>query len=230
MTIYKSFIRSHFVYDDAVYDRASNKSLHQNPESLQYSTAIAITVAIRRTSSEMLFQELGLETLKSTRWLRKLCLFYKLMKEKSPAYFSQQIPENNTSYTTKRVQKVKSLFSRQKQTFSNIISFPQLQWNGIRLMLIFVTRLLKFIRSEPNQMFNVDCSKELKFLSRIRLGLSHLPDHKFRHNFQDCINPISSCVQEIETSTHFLLHCCDYHFARQTLFKKSNKIDSTTLK
>ena len=62
VTIYKSFIRPHFDYGDVIYDRAYNESLHQNFESLQYSAAIAITGAIRETSSEKLFQELGLET------------------------------------------------------------------------------------------------------------------------------------------------------------------------
>ena len=35
---------------------------------------------------EKLFQQLGLEPLKSKRWLEKLCLLYKLIKEKSLAY------------------------------------------------------------------------------------------------------------------------------------------------
>ena len=40
--------------------------------SLQYSAAIAITGEIRGTQSDKLFQELGLETLKLRRWLKKL--------------------------------------------------------------------------------------------------------------------------------------------------------------
>ena len=43
----------------------------------------------------------------------------------------------------------------------------------------------------------------LKLLTRMRLGLGYLADHKFRHNFQDCLNPICSCGQEIETASHF---------------------------
>ena len=96
MTIYKSFIWPHLDYDDVIYNRASNDSFHQNLESLQYSAAIAITGAIRGTSSEKLLQEIGLETLTSRRRLRKLCLFYKLIKEQSPAYLFQLIPENKT--------------------------------------------------------------------------------------------------------------------------------------
>ena len=79
-------------------------------------------------------------------------------------------------------------------------------------------------------MFNVGSSEGLKFLKRIRLGLSHLTDHEFRHIFQDCVNPVCSCGQEIETSTHFLLDCSNYYCARQTFFKDINKIDSTILK
>ena len=64
VTISKSFIRPHLDYGDVIYDRVYSESFHQNLESPQYSAAITITGAIRETSSEKLFQELGLETLK----------------------------------------------------------------------------------------------------------------------------------------------------------------------
>ena len=52
--------------------------------SIQYDAAIAITGTIRGTLSEKLFRELGLQTLKSRRWFRKLYLFYKMLHSKSP--------------------------------------------------------------------------------------------------------------------------------------------------
>ena len=75
VTIYKSFIRPHLDCGDVIYDRASKESFHQSLESLQYSAAIAITRTIRGASSEKLLQDLDLEIIKSTRWLRKLCFF-----------------------------------------------------------------------------------------------------------------------------------------------------------
>ena len=51
----------------------------------------------------------------------------------------------------------------------------------------------------------------------------------FKHNFQDCLNPICSCGQEIETTSHFLLHCLNYRCARKTFFEKINLIDSNIL-
>ena len=75
MTIYKSFIGPHLDYGDVIYDRASKESCHKTLKFPKYNTAIAITGAIRGTSSENLSQKLGLETLKTKTWLRKLCLF-----------------------------------------------------------------------------------------------------------------------------------------------------------
>ena len=40
---------------------------------------------------------------------------------------------------------------------------------------------------------------------RLRLGLSRLREHKFNHNFQNCINPLCSCAVDIESTSHFFL-------------------------
>ena len=48
---------------------------------------------------------------------------------------------------------------------------------------------MKFIRPESNSTYNSNDTKGLKLLTRPRLGLSHLGDHRFRHNFQDCVSP-----------------------------------------
>ena len=63
LTIYTSFIRPHLDYEDIIYDQAYNVSFHQKLESIQYNSALAITGAIRGTSAEKLYNELGLKTL-----------------------------------------------------------------------------------------------------------------------------------------------------------------------
>ena len=88
ITIYKSFIRPHLDYGNIVYDRAFNESFHKYLESIQYNAAIAITGAIRGTSSEKLFQELGFESLKSRRWLRKLFILQNFSQKISLIFFS----------------------------------------------------------------------------------------------------------------------------------------------
>ena len=61
----------------------------------------------------------------------------------------------------------------------------------------------------------------------MRLGLSHLAEHKFRHIFQDCLNHVCCCCQEIETTSHFLLHCLNYRCVRKAFFEKIYLIDSS---
>ena len=78
LTIYKTFIRSQLDYADIIYDQAYNSAFHDKLESIQYNACLAITGAIRGTSTEKISQELGLESLKSRRWFRKLCYFYKI--------------------------------------------------------------------------------------------------------------------------------------------------------
>ena len=81
LTIYKTFIRSRLDYADIVYDQAYNSAFHDKLESIQYNACLAITGAIRGTSKEKIYQELGLESLKSRRWFRKLCHFYKIFND-----------------------------------------------------------------------------------------------------------------------------------------------------
>ena len=67
LTIYKSFLRAHLDYGDIIYDLAFDESFQNKLESVQYDAALAITGAIRGSSRAKLYQELGLEPLKSRR-------------------------------------------------------------------------------------------------------------------------------------------------------------------
>ena len=59
LTIHKSFIRSHLDYRDIIYDKAFNESFHAKLESLQYNAALAMTGAIRGSSTEKNYEEFG---------------------------------------------------------------------------------------------------------------------------------------------------------------------------
>ena len=59
--------------------------------------------------------------------------------------------------------------------------------------------------------------------------MSHLREHKSKHNFQDCLNPICSCGLDIESTSHFLLHCPSFNDERYTLLSTLNKTDCKLL-
>ena len=48
--------------------------------------------AIRGTSTEKLYQELGFESLKDRRWLRRLCYLHKIVNTKKFGYLYDLIP------------------------------------------------------------------------------------------------------------------------------------------
>ena len=60
LTIYKLFIRPHLYHGDVIYDQTNNNR-SQKLEYIQYNAALAIADAIRGTSRQKLYQELGLE-------------------------------------------------------------------------------------------------------------------------------------------------------------------------
>ena len=199
ITIYKSFIRSHLDYGDMIYDQTFNLSFQQKMETIQYNRALAITVAIRDSSRKKLYQELGLETLQQRRWYRKLCCFYKILKSQSPKYLYSIIPIHNMSYRTRQCNKIPAINVKHdffKNTFfpSTIMEWNKLDWEikNSESIVTFKKRILSFIRPSANSTFNCHNPRGIKLLSRLKLGLSHLREHKFKHIFQDSLNPFCS--------------------------------------
>ena len=93
----------------------------------------------------------------------------------------------------------------------------------------FKKNILSFIRPKANSVFNCNSSKGLKFVTRFRLGLSHLREHKFKHSFQDSINPLCSCSLDIESTIHYFLHCPQFIIERHTLLNTISQIDNKLL-
>ena len=118
LTIYKFFVRPHVDYGDIIYDQAYNASFQKKLESLQYNAALAITGAIRGSSTEKLYDELGLKSLKSRRWYRKMIFLYKVLKNESPKYLFDCIPKNNSQRVTRNTGNI-PLFNLKHDYFKN---------------------------------------------------------------------------------------------------------------
>ena len=72
------------MYEDIMCHKGFNESFHVKLESLQYNATLAITGAIRGSSTENIYGELGL---KSIRWYRKMIFLYKAFKSESHCTF-----------------------------------------------------------------------------------------------------------------------------------------------
>ena len=69
----------------------------------------------------------------------------------------------------------------------------------------------------PNSVYNCYNPRGICLNTRLRLGLSHLREHRFKHGFQDMLNPLCSCGNDVEYTEHFLFHCPQFANERCTL-------------
>ena len=193
LTIYKSFIRPHLDYGDIIYHQPNNVSLCQKIESIQYQAALAITGAIHGTSQTKLYNELGIESMKLRQWFRRLCCFFKIKSSGLPHYLNDLIPKPSLRYTT-RFSPLPN-FKVRTELFKNFF-FPYTvnEWNNLDNIikssdsfLMFRKRMLNLIRPKCHETYEIHNPTGLKLLTRLRLGLSHLNDHRFNHNFRDLL-------------------------------------------
>ena len=94
---------------------------------------------------------------------------------------------------------------------------------------IFKSKILKFKRPTANSIFDCHNPIGVKLLTRLRLELSHLCEHKFKQSFQDTLTPLCSCGKEVETTFHFLFSCPNYSDERLTLLSEIRNINPNIL-
>ena len=177
------------------------------------------------------YQELSLESLERRRWFRKLCFFLKILKNKSPDYLFKIIAQRRSSYITRNSDEI-PLFKTNHIFYKNSF-FPSttIEWNNLDHDLrntesytLLRSSILNFIRPSSNTFYRCQNIMGKKLVIRLRLGLSHLREHKFKHSFQDTLNPLCNCGMDVESSTHFLLQCPSYINKRCTLMSNLNRI------
>ena len=83
-----------------------------------------------------------------------------------------------------------------KHNFFKNSFFPStiIEWNNLDPHLrksenfsLFKSNILKFIRPSPNSVYNCHNPRGICLITRLRPGLSHLREHKFKHGFQDTL-------------------------------------------
>ena len=135
-----------------IYDRAYNALFHQNIESIQYNAALEITGAVRETSREKLYQELGFESIQRRRWYRKLCCLFKIINNQSPRYLFQLVPSPNTRYFSRNSENIAQLWTKHDFLKNSFFSLAIKEGNNLdpqikksKSISIFNSNILAFI-------------------------------------------------------------------------------------
>ena len=90
--------------------------------------------------------------------------------------------------------------------------------------------ILNFVRLSESTVFNCHNPKGVKLLTILKLGLTHLREHKINQSFQDSLNLICSWFNDIEMSAHYLLHCPNFSNERAQILNIIGIIDRNILK
>ena len=86
------------------------------------------------------------------------------------------------------------------------------------------------IYSSPSLVYDIHNPLGLGLLTRLKMGLCHLREHKFNHNFENCVNPLCTCSLEIESTSHFFLHLIYYNNIYTTFLNELKSLDGNILK
>ena len=236
--LFKLYVRPHLEYGDVIFHIPAKvcefsgntilPSLMEKLESVQYSAALAVTGTWRGTSREKLYAELGWESLSSRRWSRRLMLFYKMINNLLPEYTLDPVPQlQQPHYCLRNQDVIGRIWARTEKFKSSFYPNCLAEWNEldseIRLapsVGIFKKKLISIIRPPAKSVFGIHDPIGLSYLTQLRVGLSKLCFHKFKHNFRDSINPMCPSNDGIETTEHFLLLCPSFGVERRNLLAR----------
>ena len=233
---YKSFVRPKLEYGDVLYHRTPSNSNQLLPlsvnvsgtlaklESVQYQAALIVSGAWQGSSKEKLYRELGWEFLSHRRWLRQLTLFFKIVNGQTPHYLNPKVSvSSRLRNSTNLIKDFHVRTNRYKRSFypscifswNNFLSAEQRTATSVEKFKAKLSTLIKPIKTDN---FGITCSKDLKHLYQMRVGLSPLKVHKFQHNFSDTENAQCPCNEGREDNFHFLLVCKNFYPERKVFF------------
>ena len=134
LTIYKFFLRPHLDYGDILYDNPNNENFQSKLEKVQYRACLAITDAIKGTSRERLYNELGLHSLITRRWRSKLIFFYTIVNGLLSEYLYSYLNfPSHDNYSQRSASVIKSIPSRTKSFKKTFFTYSINEWNKLNI-------------------------------------------------------------------------------------------------
>ena len=133
-------------------------------------------------------------------------------------------PLLQSNYTLRNPDFIGRIRARTEKFKSSFYLSCLTEWNEldpeIRLspsVTVFKKKLMSIIRPPAKSVFGIHDPMGLSHLTQLRMGLSKLNFHEFRHNFKDTVNPRCPTNDGVEDTEHFLLLCPSCAVQRQNL-------------
>ena len=215
--MYKALVCSHLDYCDIIYHIPSHQyqpplgmslnSLMEKVERIQYQAALAITGTWSGSSRSKIYEELGWESLSDRRTGRRVLQIHKIFNNKSPSYLKDKlrglfsgIPRNTfREILCKSNRYMNSFFPDAISSWNIFIK----HFNDIPSYDTLKIYINTFFRPKNKSIFGIHNPIGLRYLFQLRVGLSPLRNHKWRHIFNDTPPETCCCRQGIEDTSHF---------------------------
>ena len=103
---------------------------------------------------------------------------------------------DNHSCNTRISENITTYFCRTDILKYSFFPWCIVEWNKLDLKCCKCTynalrnHLYKSFQPLSNAIYNIHDHLEIPPLTKLRLGLSHLNEYRFNHNFDNCINPL----------------------------------------
>ena len=139
-------------------------------------------------------------------------------------------------YSTRNIHNIPLLKTKHSFLKNSFFRLNIIEWNNLDPHLrksddfsVFKSNILRFIRPTPNSVYICHKPRGVCLITRLKLGLSHLREQKFKHGFLDTLNPLCSCGNDVESTEYFLLHCSQFVNERRTLLSTFGNFNYSSL-
>ena len=221
--MYKMHVRSCIDYCLPVYGPSLNNTQVNKLDQLQYRAARMATMAMKFTSKEKIFKDLGWESIECRIRYLSLCLFHKIHIHGTRPLIRQCRPPINQYQNFTRSNKYYNTYTLKDATFCNSF-FPKISnlWNDLPFelrnkdMTDFKVELGWLLKPPKIRLYSIGSKFGNSIHTQLRVGKSQLNDHLFTMRLTNTTGCM--CREPVESTEHFLLDCFLYDVERKELF------------
>ena len=221
--MYKMHVRSCIDYCLPVYGPSLSATQVNKLDQLQYRAARMATMAMKFTSKEKIFKDLGWESIENRIKYLSISLFHKIHIHGTRPLIRQCMPPINNYQNLTRSNKFYNTYSLKTAAFCNSF-FPKISnlWNDLPFdlrnkdMVDFKMELGWLLKPPKIRLYSIGSKFGNSIHTQLRVGKSQLNDHLFSMRLSN--TPSCICLEPLETTEHFILDCFMYEVERQELF------------
>ena len=155
---------------------------------------------------------------------RRILQIHKIFKNNTP-YLSDKLPPNCRALFSGNIRNTfREIICKSNRSMNSFFPDAIASWNilinhfdDVPSFDILEKHINTLFRPETKSTFGIHDPVGLQYLFQLRVSLSPLKSHKWRHNFTDTPSDICPCKQGIEDTTHFIFSCPLYAIQRATL-------------